>query len=95
MKIFELKVKSLGWNFENSSVVHEKWFNKRKDEFVNYGRDIEALFTYVKICHSRRIYGRDVEMRKILTLDDLDAGYQMLIANRDKKVNDFMSTLYV
>ena len=95
MKIFELKVKSLGWNFENSSIVHEKWFNKRKDEFVNYGRDIEALFTYVKICHSRRIYGGDVEMRKILTLDDLEAGYQMLIANRDKKVNDFMSTLYV
>ena len=95
MKIFELKVNSFDWKFANSKVIHEKWFNKRKDEFVNYGRDIEALFTYVKICHGRRIYGCDVEMRKILTSEDLDAGYQMLIANREKKTNDFMSTLYV
>ena len=95
MKIFEVKVNSCGWKFSNSSVVHEKWFNKRKDELKNYGRDIELLFTYVKICHGRRIYGGDVEIRKIITRDDLDAGYHMLIANREKKTNNFMSTLYV
>ena len=95
MKIFEVKVNSCGWKFSNSSVVHEKWFNKRKDELKNYGRDIELLFTYVKICHGRRIYGGDVEIRKIITMDDLDAGYHMLIANREKKTNNFMSTLYV
>ena len=95
MKIFEFKVNSCGWKFSNSSVVHEKWFNKRKDELKNYGRDIELLFTYVKICHGRRIYGGDVEIRKIITRDDLDAGYHMLIANREKKTNNFMSTLYV
>lgn len=62
-----------------------EWFKSHKKDFVFFGRDMEFLFTYTKIAHGRRIYGKPPELRKILTLADLDQGYKQFIKNTDKK----------
>ena len=95
MKILDRKVKEQGWDFINDKVLNEKWFHKHKDSLTNYGRDVELLFTYVKICHGRRIYGKDSSIRKKISSEDLDNGIQMLLANKEQKETSFISSLYV
>ena len=55
-KIFELIVKNSDWEFSDNETVRTKWFEQTYKSFTSFGRDMEQLFTYVKICHSRRIY---------------------------------------
>jgi len=83
MQIFLKKVAENGWRFDNADL--EKWFESKKESFKNYGRDMELLFSYTKIAHGRRIYGKPESERKNLCLDDLNAGYKSLLANSKKK----------
>jgi len=84
MQIFLKKVVENEWRYDNADGL-EKWFESKKGSFKNYGRDIELLFTYTKISHGRRIYGKSEDTRKNLCLDDLNAGYKYLLANSKKK----------
>lgn len=98
MKILNQKVSEQGWGFIDDCVLNENIFHKHKDNLTNYGRDIDLLFTYIKICHGRRIYGKDADIRKKITKNDLDAGFNMLLRHKEKgnnTSNTFMSTLYV
>jgi hypothetical protein len=83
MRIFLKKVDENGWRFDNTGL--EKWFETKKGLFKNYGRDMELLFTYTKIAHGRRIYGKAESERKSLCLEDLTAGYKAFLANSNKK----------
>lgn len=83
MQIFLKKVGENGWRFDNADL--DKWFDSKKESFKNYGRDMELLFSYTKIAHGRRIYGKADTERKKLSLDDLNAGYKSLLANSKKK----------
>ena len=47
---------------------------------------MELLFTYTKICHSKRIYGKPIEQRKKINLNDLGGGFEML-KNNKKQIN--------
>ena len=38
---------------------------------------MELLFSYTKIAHGRRIYGKDVSLRKQITQADLEKGYDV------------------
>jgi SpoVK/Ycf46/Vps4 family AAA+-type ATPase len=95
MQIFEKKIKENGWSLENQNIVKVKWFEDKKDEFKFFGRDMELLFSYIKICHSRRIYGKDINMRKLITLEDMDNGYKTFLDNKQKKENNILYGLYV
>ena len=94
MKILDIKVKEQGWEFMEG-VLNEKWFIKNQEYLKNYGRDIELLFTYMKISHGRRIYGKNKNIRKKITIDDLDSGFKTLLLNKEKQEKSFISTLYV
>jgi SpoVK/Ycf46/Vps4 family AAA+-type ATPase len=96
-KIFKKKVVDNEWNFENENDITEKWFKEKKDKFNNFGRDMELLFSYVKVAHGRRIYGKDKELRKKITIDDLNNGYETMLKNKKekKKENDFMHTIFI
>ena len=73
-----------------------KWFNKNKNAFENYGRDVELLFTYTKIVHSSRIFGKDITFMRKLTVDDLDKGLILLFNNKkQKKQNKVIEGLYI
>jgi hypothetical protein len=83
MQIFLKKVSENGWHYEATTGL-EKWFESKKDFFKNHGRDMERLFSYTKITHGRRIYGKSEEFRKYLSLEDLDSGYKSFLANSKK-----------
>jgi SpoVK/Ycf46/Vps4 family AAA+-type ATPase len=85
MKIFKKKVNDQEWSFDDEEKVKEKWFIDKKDNFKSYGRDMELLLTYTKICHGRRIYGKDKECKKKISMEDLDKGYEIFIKNKNLK----------
>jgi SpoVK/Ycf46/Vps4 family AAA+-type ATPase len=95
--IFMKKVGETDWSlYDEDSVLKESWFDKNKENFKNYGRDMELLFTYTKISHSKRIYGKSPELRKKITIEDLNNGYELLLNNRKKvEKNNSLYGLYV
>jgi SpoVK/Ycf46/Vps4 family AAA+-type ATPase len=96
MEIFKKKINETDWVLEED-VVNIKWFDKHKNDFKNYGRDMELLFSYLKIAHSRRIYGKDESLRKHITIEDLDTGYDMFIKNKKKenKMSKMLESIYI
>jgi SpoVK/Ycf46/Vps4 family AAA+-type ATPase len=96
MEIFKKKINETDWVLEDD-VVNIKWFDKHKQDFKNYGRDMELLFSYLKIAHSRRIYGKDASLRKHITMEDLDGGYEIFIKNKKKenKMSKFLESIYI
>jgi len=87
MQIFQKKVQDNGWSIcsTTESNTLAKWFEKYSEKFVFYGRDMEALFSYIKIAHGRRIYGKPEEQRKKINDADLDAGYASFLLNKNDK----------
>ena len=93
-KIYECQVKINEWECEELS---EDWFKKNYPQFSSYGRDMEQLFTYTKICHSSRVYGKEKDLRKIITMKDLEKGLGIFMSNRKKKDKDtsYLYGIYV
>jgi hypothetical protein len=95
-QIFKKKVMDTDWIFENVDEIHTKWFEQRKREFRHYGRDMELLFSFSKIAHAKRIYGKPAEMRKKISLDDLNKGYDSFLKNKKQKTQSVeIQGLYV
>jgi len=84
MQIFKKKVKQNGWELDTDDMIKVKWFEDKKDEFKFFGRDMELLFSHMKVCHSRRIYGKNDITRKLITLEDMDNGYKKFLDNKKK-----------
>lgn len=95
MLIFKQKVELTEWQFIDDNVLSEQWFHTNKEHLKSYGRDVEILLTYVKICHSRRIYGKNKDIRKKITKNDVDSGLALMLVNKETKDNLFISSLYV
>lgn len=98
LQIFKKKVLDLGWLFggDSETGISEKWFEDKKGNFKHFGRDMELLLTYVKICHGRRVYGKDSELRRKISLEDMNNGYEVFLKNkRLKKEPAFMHGIYV
>ena len=84
-QIFNKMVLDQEWTLDETMNLPDKWFADRKDNFANYGRDIDALITYTKIAHGRRIYGNTSANKKCITLTDLNAGYKHYSDNKQNK----------
>jgi len=85
MAIFKKKVAEEGWEFLEESTLNEQWFREKKDEFKNFGRDMEQLLSCVKIKHGRRIYGKSADIKKKISTDDLNNGYLLFQQNQKKE----------
>ena len=72
--IFKKKVEDAKWVLEED-VANTDWFEKHKDSFKNYGRDVENLFSKCKICHFRRIFGKK-ETQHSISHQDLERGFE-------------------
>jgi SpoVK/Ycf46/Vps4 family AAA+-type ATPase len=81
--IFLKKVNDIGWS---SIHITSNWFKINKESFKYYGRDIETMLSKIKIAHSRRVFCCAETEKKIITLKDLDKGYDMYIKNNDVKL---------
>jgi hypothetical protein len=56
---------------------------------------MEMLITYTKIAHSKRVYGKSPDMRKKITLEDLNRGYDTFIKHKKGgKENELSASLY-
>jgi hypothetical protein len=94
MNIFKKQVSEQEWNFAEE--LSERWFEDKKDNFKFYGRDMELLLTFVKIVHGRRIYGKSKELRKKISLDDMNKGYEVFMKNKGtKKEPYYMNNIYI
>ena len=96
MNIFKKLAVEQEWEFDKNYIMNERWFEDKKDYFKFFGRDMELLLTFVKISHGRRIYGKDKELRKKITLDDMNKGYEVFLKNKNtKKEPYYMNSIYV
>lgn len=91
-RIFLLKVKSIGWSLDHA--VQKSWFEKHYDLFKSYGRDIEHLLSYVKICHSTRVF-MNHDGKKHIDLEDMNNGMKKFKKKMEKKKISVIHGLYV
>jgi len=92
--IFQHLATSRNWTVEEN--VKVKWFETNKQYFKDNGRSMEQLFSYSKISHARRIYGKDISLRKILICDDLNDGLSLYKEYGNTLQNDNISMgLYI
>ena len=84
-KIFLKKVKDAEWSVEENSKITSEWFEKNMVYFKFFGRDIETLFSKIKIAHGRRIFCNPKTNRKKITFADLEKGFDMFLKNDDVK----------
>ena len=89
MEIFIKKVNEATWSFKNP--CDEKWFESKKFYFTNYGRDMENLFLSIKIVHSRRIFGKPFEEKKMITQEDMDKGFKKFCENPEVKKRELLN----
>ena len=101
-QIFEKKVKDSGWEIEEKSKINAEWFEKNMVYFKFFGRDIETLFSKIKIAHGRRIFCKPDTKRKKITFADLEKGFEMFLKNDDVKnrkesetMNQMLMSIYV
>lgn len=111
--IFIKKVNETDWKIDNqvyksgdkpsesTMQINGKWFEKHKELFEFFGRDMELLFTYTKIAHSQRIFGKSLDMKKIITVEDINNGLELFKANRkkeddrDKNIREILCSMYI
>jgi hypothetical protein len=79
-KIFCTKMNQQSWHTREKENVD--WFHTNKPHFLYNGRDMEVLFTYVKISHAHRVYGKGKDAQYEITNEDLDRGLELLLQNR-------------
>src|SRR5210317_1479768 len=94
-QIFGLIVEDAGWSFSEEDNIGEKWFEKHIKVFKSFGRDMEQLFTYVKICHGRRIYGLTDKQKKKINVADMNNGYKLFVENRKEKDISHLYGMYL
>ena len=81
------------WTLEDA--INVNWFETKYKHFLDNGRSMEQLFSYSKIAHAQRIYGKDPILRKTLNLDDLEMGYKLYEEyGHTKKDNNIYLGLY-
>ena len=90
MFIFEKKMLESGWEYIDGFMTDnekkkEEWFSKHKALFTHYGRDMELLFSYVKISHAQRIFGKDISLLRKITEEDLEDGFKMFSQNKNNQ----------
>jgi len=82
-QIFNKKVLESGWQLDCNTTILNKWFETNYKVFVNYGRDMEQLLTYIKISHGKRIYGKDIDLRKKIIMEDVKNAFKIFKNNRE------------
>ena len=105
--IFLKKVGDIGWNIHDTDEDTKKklnieWFTKNLVYFKYFGRDIEALLSKIKICHSRRVFCKSEEEKRKITYADFIKGFELFSSNEEVKkrkedanMKYSMSSLYI
>lgn len=93
-QIFKKKILEIEWSLCED--FNDKWFEKKMENFGNYGRSIEQFLSNIKLCHSKRIFGKSPEFRRVINMEDINNGYaSYLIHIQDNQKKDYLHGLYV
>lgn len=96
MEIFKKKVAEIEWSFDDETKLVEKWFEDKKANFKHCGRDMELLLTYVKISHGRRVYGKTKDIRKKISMSDMNSGHDVFVKNKKiTKTPTYLHGIYI
>lgn len=97
LKIFIKKIKDIEWTIDESSIKSE-FFKKNMDYFKFFGRDMETLLAKTKIVHSKRVFCLPESKKRIITMEDLEKGFELYLKNDDvknrKNTEEFKRQLY-
>jgi SpoVK/Ycf46/Vps4 family AAA+-type ATPase len=83
--IFVKMVNDIGWEIDTESKITTDWFERNKDYFQCFGRDIESLLAKTKIAHGRRVFCLPEKDKRKIILKDLDKGLEIFLRNDDIK----------
>jgi stage V sporulation protein K len=89
-KIFIKKVLDYGWKI-NEDQIKTEFFEKHKEDFKFFGRDMENLFSKCKIAHAKRVLYCQPSEKKILNEDDLLKGFKVYKNDMNVNKNDGIS----
>jgi SpoVK/Ycf46/Vps4 family AAA+-type ATPase len=100
-QIFLKKVKDCNWSIDplSEANISSKWFDKNKDYFTFFGRDMETLLAKIKIAHGRRVFCKLIEEKKKITFIDLEKGFEYYLKNDEvknrKEKENFYHSMFV
>ena len=101
MNIFKKLLEDFKWNLDVIEKKLNKFFEDNRKVFEFNGGDLETLIQCSKISHSRRVFTLDADVKKKLTLEDLEGGLKAMmeneeVANRKDKISskDMIAHLY-
>ena len=80
--IFNKKVNDCGWEISKTPT---RWFEKNKDYFKYFGRDMETLLSKVKIAHSRRVFCLPENEKRHINTKDMEKGFELYLKNDEVK----------
>jgi AAA+ superfamily predicted ATPase len=96
-QIFEKKIKDIGWSLKDT--LKDEWFEKKMEYFKYYGRDMETLLAKIKISHSRRVFCKEQQYKTIITIEDMDKGFDLYLKNGEvkdrKKIDTKIPNMYL
>ena len=95
--IYLKKLNDIKWKINEK--VNDKFltefFKTNKDDFPNYGGDIENFILNSKFVHSKRVFNMHPSNRKILDKDDFEKAFDRFKSNKKKKDDGFWRDLYI
>lgn len=86
--LMEIYIKMLNddkWELDEKNKIKLEFFKKNKDFFPFNGGDMETLWHFTKMVHSRRVFGLDLKLRKKITNEDLENAFKLFITNEEVK----------
>lgn len=99
-QIFINKLEENNWmldeslNLNNDNKLNE-FFKKNYEMFKNFGGDMETLLFSSKIAHSKRIFGKNPNLRKKMIMEDITLGFEIFKNNKKKKSINIPFGLYI
>jgi SpoVK/Ycf46/Vps4 family AAA+-type ATPase len=86
--IFYTKVGEIGWSV--GECADRAWVSgiikANKQHFKDMGGSVENFITLIKVQHSKRVFGKDPSLKKIITKEDIQNAINKM--NQDKKPSD-------
>ena len=88
-EIFLSKLMQAEWKVNVQKEELLDFFKENKKAFQYFGGDIDNLILNCRTCHSKRIFGRNSDLRKIIVFDDIKCGFEKFMnsknQNKDKE----------
>jgi len=96
--IYQRMMREDGWKLSEVDPITVDFFKTNYKSFPNYGRDMQRLWQLTKMSHSKRVFGKSMELRGLVTQEDLSDAFKMFVSEEAEKAKKasmkFLSTLY-